>query len=133
MSALAADRKSNRRQSQPYTYAVLAASHSSRVIERIPTYAPVSDMQFVVALMYAAAPPMDMHAIGRELGIARVTVKYHLRQLALKVPGDLPPAERVRAWIRGATESVLYGDRVLVEMNARTQAIEAKNRETSQR
>lgn len=126
---MAANYKNARRQ----PYAVLAASHATRVIERIPTYAPVSDMQFVVALMYSAAPPMHMNAIARELGVEHCTIKYHIQQLARKIPGDLPPAERVRAWIRGATEGVLYGDRVLVEMNARTQAIEAHQKATSQR
>ncbi len=84
------------------------------VIERVPTYQPLSDMQFLCAVLLGVG--RSYSEIGKELHIAVSTVKQHVDVAASRIPGDLPAKARVVAWVRGASLEVLEGRALAYEM-----------------
>lgn len=86
-------------------------------VERVPTTAKLSDMQFLVASLLGLN--YNYTEIGRELRISPLTVKSHAEFAAQKIPGDLPVAEKLRVWVRGATREVLEGTSLKVEVLTR--------------
>ena len=48
--------------------------------------------------------------VAVRLGVSKRTVKFHVKNAAQKLPGDLPAQMRVITWYRGATADVLTGD-----------------------
>lgn len=74
---------------------------------RVPLKRPLTRNQLVVVALIA-----DMYSqkeIAALTGIMERTVRFHIRRAADRIPGDLPPTERVRAWYRGAPLPVLCG------------------------
>lgn len=47
--------------------------------------------------------------VARRLGMAYSTVRSHVNNISEKIPSDLQPIARIRAWHRGASLAVLYG------------------------
>lgn len=77
------------------------------VVERVPTLAQLTEMQFIVAVLLGCNK--DYNEIAAELKIERSTVKYHAEEAAKKVVGDLPCAVKLAVWARGASRDVLEG------------------------
>lgn len=83
-------------------------------MERAPTSKPVSRMQIVVATLLGLGRAHD--EIATQLSININTVRWHLKELAKRIPGDLPAEARVVAWVRGATQDVLEGKTLRYEI-----------------
>lgn len=47
---------------------------------------------------------------GHRLSLARETVKWHARNAANKIPGNLPVLTKILFWGRGATKDQLTGE-----------------------
>lgn len=77
------------------------------VILRVPLARPLTRHQLVVASLVAER--YTAAEISALTGISERTVHWHTRRAADRIPGDLPPIERVCAWYRGATVQVLTG------------------------
>lgn len=83
-------------------------------IERVPTYQPLSPMQFLVAVLVGVG--WSYRQVAKELKIEVSTVRMHLNVAASRIPGDLPAKARVVAWVRGASLDVLEGRALSHEM-----------------
>lgn len=77
------------------------------VVLRVPLKRPLTRHQLVVASLVAER--YSAAEISAVTGISERTVHWHTRRAADRIPGDLPPIERVCAWYRGATIQVLTG------------------------
>lgn len=77
---------------------------------RVALRRPLTRNQFVVAALLAEM--YSQKEIAAVTGIMERTVRWHIRRAADRIPGDLPPTERVRAWYRGASVEVLCGQSV---------------------
>lgn len=83
-------------------------------VERVPTYVPLSPMQFLCAVLVGVG--RSYKEIAAELKIEVSTVRMHINVAASRIPGDLPAKARVVAWARGATLEVLEGRDLNYEM-----------------
>lgn len=88
------------------------------VVERVPTYNRLSEMQFAVATLLGMG--QSYKDIGTQLHIAVSTVKQHVDVAASRIPGDLPAKMRVVAWVRGASIDVLEGRSLSLEVMRRS-------------
>lgn len=78
-------------------------------VERVPCVRALTPRELAVAVLLHEG--LSQAAIGLELGIAELTVRYFVNQAAEKIPGDLVLSARVVAWLRGASLVVLGADR----------------------
>lgn len=72
---------------------------------RIELPEPLSDHELAIAGLLAEG--QNYYAIAELLACSVHTVKWHVRNIARKVPGDLPMQFKAVAWYRGATLGVL--------------------------
>lgn len=83
-------------------------------MERAPTASPVTDMQFVIAVLLGLG--LSHAAIAEQLKITLSTVRDHMRRLAARIPGDLTMETKIVAWVRGASLDVLEGKTLRFEV-----------------
>lgn len=87
------------------------------VIERVPTRAKLTAMQFACCVL--AGLNRTYQEMADELLIASSTARYHIEEAARKIPGDLPALAKCGIWARGATREVLEGTALKVEVVSR--------------
>jgi DNA-binding CsgD family transcriptional regulator len=74
-------------------------------VDRVPTTAPLTPQQLAAVALLADG---WSHAeAARLLGVAVGTLRAHLDQAIMKIPGDLLGRTKVIAWYRGASADVL--------------------------
>lgn len=101
----------------------MALTRSATEMERVPLAIPPTRAQMVVAVLIAMN---RTHAeVASEMHITVSTVRFHLYALAKKIPGDLPAEQRVVAWVRGASEDVLRGTSLKLELLDQVGALDA--------
>ena len=74
---------------------------------RAPLKAPLTRAEAAVALLVA-----NGHAdadVADQLGHSLNTARFHIKNAAKKIPGDLPAKMKVICWVRGAPLQVLNG------------------------
>jgi DNA-binding NarL/FixJ family response regulator len=94
---------------------------------RVATRKPLSPMQEIVCILLGVG--LDFPEIAEALRTTSEAARFHAKQAARKIPGDLNTAERCRAWARGATMDVLDG-RSLREFVQRTAVAVSSDPET---
>ncbi len=93
---------------------------ASFAVERAPLAKPLSPMQkVVVTLLGLGYTTAD---IAEQLHISKPTVRFHLREAALKMPGDLPREAKAVMWVRGAPLHALTGSALRREVMAEAHA-----------
>ena len=78
------------------------------MIQRVPTYRPLSSTESVIAALLATGR-YNYHSLAEHMACSWKSVKTHVYRAALKIPGDLPAQVRLVVWYRGATLDVLTG------------------------
>lgn len=74
---------------------------------RVPLARALTRNQLVVASLLSEL--YSQKEIAAAIGMKPRTVRWHINRAADRIPGNLPPTERVRSWYRGATVEVLCG------------------------
>lgn len=74
---------------------------------RVSLKRPLTRHQTVVASLLAEC--YTQKEIAAATGMKERTIRWHIARAANRIPGNLPPTERVRVWYRGATIQVLCG------------------------
>lgn len=72
---------------------------------RTPVMPPLTSRQVEVAQLLSDGHSPEEVAVV--LGIKAITVRYHITEATRNIPGDLPPRQRLVAWVRGAGLEVL--------------------------
>ena len=88
---------------------------------RVPCDPPLTPVQFKVAALLGSGHTVEDAA--RALKVSLSTVKFHVRQAADRIPGDLPPRFRLIAWYRKAPLSVLHMQQPLSSASALKEAL----------
>ena len=76
-------------------------------IERVRCIPPLTKTQFKVAELLSSG--LSVEAVAQRLKVGTTTVKFHVREAASRIPGDLPARFKIIAWHRGAQLQVLEG------------------------
>lgn len=71
-------------------------------------------MQAIVADLLGLGLAVEI--VAAELTLTVAGVRRHVKGAAAKIPSDLPAQMRVIAWARGATQDVLQGTSLKVEI-----------------
>lgn len=69
---------------------------------------PLSDRQLEVVRLLAAGKTHEK--IAKHLDCKVATVRYHIREAAMRVPGEGSASTRLVYWYRGASRELLSGD-----------------------
>lgn len=88
---------------------------------RVPCTPPLTPVQFKVAALLSGGHSVE--GVAQLLHVSISTVKFHVRQAADRVPGDLPPRFRLIAWYRKAPLSVLHMQQPLSSAHALKEAL----------
>lgn len=68
---------------------------------------PLSARQLEIVRMLAEGKRHD--AIARKMRCKVATVRWHIQEAAMRVPGDGPASSRLIYWYRGASRELLAG------------------------
>lgn len=84
------------------------AREKTTTVERVrPKYGLTGQEMLITGLI---AEGRNYSAIADLLSITRDTVKWHAKNAAAKIPGDLPAQMKLAVWYRGAPIFVLTGE-----------------------
>lgn len=75
--------------------------------QRVPPLNPLTRQENLVAALVAHG--YKYPRIAELLHCSERTVRTHIENIAAKIPGDLPQANRIAVWWRGASKEVLTG------------------------
>lgn len=88
----------------------MRVQHPPPPFARAPLLRPLTLSQEVIVNLLGIG--CSLQTIADELEITKGMVRWHAKNAAKRIPGDLPTVERCRAWARGATLDVLTGGAV---------------------
>lgn len=74
-------------------------------VVRVKCIPPLTKTQLRVAELLSLGDSVER--VAKKLNVGTTTVKFHVREAASRIPGDLPPRFKIIAWYRGAALSVL--------------------------